>query len=276
MKIAIVQHKIAPTHEEAVSRGLAALSEAASAGAKLVVYPELSFTPFYPQYPAPQDTLDLAEPLDGATVSAFRKAAADHEIVTVINLFERDGDQAFNTSPIIDADGSLLGITRMIHITDYPLFFERGYYRPGDRLAPVFDTAVGRIGVAICYDRHYPEYMRSLALQGADLVLIPQAGVSGEWPDGMYEDEIQVTSFHHGFYCALANRSGREDKLSFCGGSFVTDPHGRIIAQAPQHEETILYAEIDSSQCADSPARKLFLRDRRPDIYEKGAIRIPD
>ena len=163
---------------------------------------------------------------------------------------------------------------QLTHITDYDCFFERGYYHPGDRLAPVFQTTAGRIGVAICYDRHYPEYMRSLALQGAELVVIPQAGVSDEWPDGMYEGEIRVASFQNGYFCAMANRVGRENQLNFSGGSVVSDPWGRIVAQAPFNEEAILYADIELEICETSPARKLFLRDRRPELYEGGAVKL--
>jgi len=274
MKIALVQLVVTSSHHDSVDRGIEALHQAAEAGAEVVVYPELSFTPFYPQYPAGDCVLDLAEPIDGPTVRAFREAAAETRTVVITNLFERHGDRTFDSSPVIDSDGSLLGVTRMTHITDYDRFFERGYYHPGDNLAPVFKTAAGRIGVAICYDRHYPEYMRSLALQGAELVVIPQAGVSDEWPDGMYENEVRVSSFQNGYFCAMANRVGTEGKLDFCGGSVVSDPFGRIVAQAPFNKEAVLYADIDLETCKSSPARKLFLRDRRPELYEGGAVRI--
>jgi len=274
MRLALAQFKTTSDHASCVARGLRAVEQAAGEGAALIVFPELSFTPFYPQYKAPPDVASLAEPIRGSTVTQFQEAAACHGIVTIINLFERDGDQTYDTSPVIDADGTLLGVSRMLHITDYECFYERGYYQPGDKFAPAFNTKAGRIGVVICYDRHFPEQMRSLAVQDVDLVLIPQAGVSREWPDGMYEAEIQVASFHNGFFCALANRTGHEGALDFCGGSIVTDPWGRIVTQAPYNEEHLLFADIDLKLCQDSPARKLFLRDRRPDIYESGTVKI--
>ncbi len=101
----------------------------------------------------------------------------------------------------------------MIHITEYHCFHEQGYYAPGDTGAPVYDTAAGRIGVAICYDRHYPEYMRALALEGAELVIVPQAGSVGEWPAGLYEAEMQVAAFQNGYFTALCNRVGPEECL---------------------------------------------------------------
>ena len=274
MKLALIQQAVSSSHQESIERGIDALHQAVEKGADLVAYPELSFTPFFPQYRAGENVLDSAESIDGPTIQTFREVAARTGTVVILNVFERDGDRAFDSSPVIDADGSLLGVTRMAHITDYDCFYERGYYHPGNTLAPVYQTSVGRIGIAICYDRHYPEYMRSLALQSADLVVIPQAGISDEWPDGMYEGELQVSSFQNGYFCAMANRVGREDQLNFSGGSVVSDPWGRIVAQAPFNEDAILYADIDLGGCGESPARKLFLRDRRPELYEGGAMRI--
>jgi N-carbamoylputrescine amidase len=202
------------------------------------------------------------------------KHAEKHGVVVVFNLTERDGDQTFDTSPIIDADGTLIGQTRMMHITEYEHFHEQGYYTPGDSGAPVYDTAIGRLGVAICYDRHYPEYLRALALQDAEIVIVPQAGTVGEWPEGMYEAELRVAALQHGFFTALANRVGREDDMHFAGRSFVTDPFGEVVAQAPGTEEATLHASVDLSRTADAPARRFFLRHRRPDQYKQGAVAL--
>ena len=198
---------------------------------------------------------------------AFAARARRHGMVIVLNLYERDGSHAYDCSPVIDADGRLLGRTRMIHITEYACFHEQGYYTPGDTGAPVYDTRAGRIGVAICYDRHYPEYMRALAVAGADLVVVPQAGAVGEWPDGLYEAEMQVASFQNGYYTALCNRVGAEECLTFSGESFVCAPDGRVIARAAAGEDAILYADLDLAETGRSHARRLFLRDRRPDLY---------
>ena len=161
----------------------------------------------------------------------------------------------------------------MVHITDYPCFHEKGYYAPGDRGAPVYKTAAGQIGVAICYDRHYPEYMRALAVNGAEIVFVPQAGAVDEWPEGLYEAEMRVAAFQNGYFTALCNRVGEEECLTFAGESFVCDPSGRVIARAPTLEEIILYAEIDLREVAESHAQKLFLRDRRPELYGDWLVR---
>ena len=250
-----------------LTRGLAALEQAARQGAELVAYAELAFEPFYPQQLADPDYLSKAEPVPGPVTEAFAARARELGVVVVLNLFERQGDKAFDSSPVIDADGTLLGRTRMVHITDYEGFHEQGYYAPGDTGAPVYETAVGRVGVAICYDRHFPEYMRALALDRADLVLVPQAGAVGEWPDGLYEAEMQVAAFHNGYFVALCNRVGPEERLTFAGESFVCAPDGRIVSRAPAGEDHLLLADLDLEQTRRSHARELFLRDRRPELY---------
>ena len=133
--------------------------------------------------------------------------------------------------------------------------------------APVFKTKAGTIGVSICYDRHYPEYMRALAVAGADLVIVPQAGAVGEWPEGLYEAEMRVSAFQNGYFTALCNRVGKEDKLDFAGESFVCAPDGQVIARAGLGTDEILYADIDFSQLKESNARQLFMKHRRPQLY---------
>lgn len=266
MKIALIQQHATRDKTDNVTRGLASLEAAARAGAELACYGELAFEWFHPQHPASGNVRDLAEPIDGPTVTAFRRKARELGIVTLINLFERDGDRTYDSSPVIDADGSLLGVTRMIHITEYPCFHEQGYYTPGDNGAPVYQTRAGKIGVAICYDRHFPEYMRTLALDGAELVVVPQAGAAGEWPEGLYEGEMRVAAFHNGYFVALCNRVGREDCLDFAGESFVCAPDGAVIARASQGNDEILYAGIDFTEIERSHARQLFLRHRRPEL----------
>ena len=267
MRIALVQQVVEADKQANIRRGLVALRQAAKQGAELVCFAELAFEPFYPQKPADSSAFGLAEPIPGPTTEAFQQLAADLGVVVVLNLYERAGDQAYDCSPVIDADGSLLGRTRMIHITEYPCFHEQGYYTPGDTGAPVFDTQVGKVGVAICYDRHFPEYLRALALNGAELVVVPQAGSVGEWPDGLFQAEMQVAAFQNGYFTALCNRVGQEECLTFGGESFVCDPAGRVIAQAPTLEDAILVADLDLRKVAESHARKLFLEHRRPSLY---------
>ena len=267
MKIALIQQHATRDKASNVARGLAAVESAARNGAQLACFAELAFEWFYPQVPADAAYRNLAEPLDGPIVKAFQKQARELGIVTVINLYEREGQNTYDSSPVIDADGTLLGVTRMIHITDYPCFHEQGYYTPGDKGAPVFRTKAGAVGVAICYDRHYPEYMRALAVNGADLVIVPQAGAVDEWPEGLFEAEMRVAAFQNGYFTALCNRVGKEDKLDFAGESFVCAPDGEVVARAAKSADEILYADIDLSANASSNARRLFMKHRRPQLY---------
>lgn len=267
MRIALIQQSAGADRRGNVERALLALDRAAAAGARVAVFAELAFEPFHPQRPADEVPLDLAEPIPGPTTDRFCDKARQLGMVLVPNLYERAGERAFDASPVIDADGTLLGVTRMVHVTDYPCFHEQSYYSPGDRGAPVYATRHGRVGVAICYDRHYPEYMRALALAGAELVVVPQAGVVDEWPDGLFEAELRVASFQNGYFTALCNRVGREERLEFAGESFVCDPAGRVVAQAGSGTEEILTVDVDLGQVERSHARRLFLRDRRPELY---------
>jgi N-carbamoylputrescine amidase len=268
MKIALVQQHASPDRSRNLDSGLAALETAASQGADLVAFAELAFTRFLPQYPSTPVSLSLAEPVPGPTTELFMQRAKELKVVVVLNLFERDGDRrTYDCSPVIDADGTLAGKNRMVHVLEAPCYHEKDYYAPGDLGAGVFDTRAGRIGIAICYDRHFPEYMRALGCKGARLVVVPQAGAVDEWPPGVFEAELQTAAFQNGYFTALVNRVGEEDRLTFAGESFVTDPNGRVAARAPQGIDCILYHELDFEMIEDCAAHKYFLQDRRPELY---------
>jgi len=254
MKIALVQQRAGPDKEENLERGLRALERAAAAGAELAVFPELSFTPFLPRRPAAAESLAHAEPVPGPTTDRVREAAGRLGIVAVFNLLERDGERTYDTSPVIDADGALVGRNRMVHVIEAPGFHEKGFYAPGDLGAGVFPTAAGRIGIAVCYDRHFPEYMRALALKGAELVVVPQ---------------LQVAAFQNGYFAALCNRVGPEEELLFAGESFVTGPDGRVLARAPALEDHLLFCDVDLRAVEACAAKRHFLPDRRPEVYGK-------
>jgi N-carbamoylputrescine amidase len=267
MNIALIQQSCTKDKSQNIKRGLHAAREAAESGADVICFAELAFEPFYPQYSDPADPVTKAEPIPGPITEAFAEVAAEYEVVIVLNLYERDDDKAYDSSPVINTDGSIMGTTRMIHITDYACFHEKQYYAPGNTGAPVYDTPFGKIGVAICYDRHYPEYMRALALQGAEVVFIPQAGAVGEWPEGLYEAELRTAAFQNGYFTALCNRLGEEPKITFAGESFVCNPAGEVLTRAGAMVEEIMYCELDLSEVERSHAKQLFLMDRRPELY---------
>jgi N-carbamoylputrescine amidase len=267
MKIALIQQACSNDKAKNMERGVAAARKAAEQGANIICFAELAFEPFYPQHKGPKDPSKYAETIPGPITEAFSKLAKEFEVVIILNLYEKDGNALYDSSPVINTDGTIFGTTRMVHITDYTCFHEKEYYTPGNNGAPVYDTPFGKIGVAICYDRHYPEYMRALAVAGAEIVFIPQAGSEGEWPEGLYEAEVRTAAFQNGYFVALCNRVGEEEKLTFAGESFVSNPNGKIIARAGGGSEEILYCDIDLSDVPTSHARQLFMGDRRPELY---------
>jgi predicted amidohydrolase len=268
MRIALVQQHATTDKRDNLERGLHAARMAAERGAEVIAFAELAFEPFHPQDPAPPRAIDLAEPIPGPTTQAFVDLATELGIVVLPNLYERDENSTYDTTAAIDADGTLLGKMRMLHVPDYAGFHEKGYYAPGNLGTPVFETQFGKIGVAICYDRHYPEVMRALALAGAQVVFVPQAGAVGEWPEGLFEAELRVASFQNGLFVALCNRVGEEARLTFAGESFVCNPTGEVIGRAGAGTDEILICDLDLAEIDRSHARRLFLPDRRPELYK--------
>lgn len=268
MRISLIQQTASQDIKSNTDKAVRSVKEAAKNGANIICFAELAFTPFYPQNPSVRNNLELAETIPGKTTDIFTNLAKELSIVIIINIYEKENDKTYDSSPVINTNGKILGITRMVHITDYPCFHEKGYYFPGNNGAPVYNTKFGKVGVAICYDRHYPEYMRELALKGTEIVFIPQAGSVSEWPEGLYEAEMRVAAFQNGYFTALCNRVGEEEKLNFSGESFVCDPDGNVIARAGNGTEEIIYCDIDLKKVNSSHARRLFLQDRRPELYE--------
>lgn len=275
-RLALIQQTATPDFDRNVERGIEAAREAAKNGAKLIAFAEIAFTPFFPQFSrderfGPQG-IERPEPhaetIPGPLTERFSKLARELDCVFVLNLYERDGDRYFDSSPVINSNGDLLGVTRMLHVMEGPCFHEKGYYDPGDRGMPVYETAFGKVGVAICYDRHYPECMRVLGLKGAEVVVIPQAGAVDEWPEGLFEAEVRTAAFQNGYFAALVNRVGEEEKITFAGESFVCDPNGKIMTQAPSGETGTLYADLDFKLIESCAAKRHFLADRRPEIYK--------
>jgi len=269
MKIALIQQTADPDKSKNISKAVHYVKEAAANGANIICFSELAFTRFYPQKPSAGNNFELAETIPGPSTEIFCKLAKELDIILILNLYEKEGNKTYDSSPLINTDGKVLGVTRMVHITDYACFHEKSYYTPGNNGAPVYQTEFGNIGIAICYDRHYPEYMRALALKSAEIVFIPQAGAVDEWPEGLYEAELRVAAFQNGYFTALCNRVGKEECLTFAGESFVCNPSGSIIAKAGKGSEEILYCEVDLAEVRSSHAKELFFKDRRPELYKE-------
>jgi beta-ureidopropionase len=278
LRIALGQVAVGPEREENVQRALRMMADAADAGARLVVFPEMSVDPFFPQYRAEKRYFDWGVPVPGPLTDRFQEQAATLGLATVINLFERAGPgRYYDCSPVFDVDGNYLGKQRMTHILEGPGYNERYYYWEGDSGYPVFDVGGVRIGVAICYDRHFPEVMRALALPppgsqgqagGAELIVVPTATASLEAQfRAVWEIEMQAAALANGVFVAVVNRAGVDDTLSFFGKSFAVDPYGRVLARAPEDDVALLLVDLDLEMIEQARRDMPFLRDRRPETY---------
>jgi N-carbamoylputrescine amidase len=274
-RIALIQLANAADPRENLSRTLSAIRTAADQGARIVLLQELFNTQYFCR------TVDaahfaLAESAEGPMVAAVSELARERGVVIVVPFFERRAPGLYhNTAAVIDADGTVLGLYRKMHIPEDPGFHEKYYFTPGDLGYRVFDTAFGKIGVLICWDQWYPEAARLTALQGAELLVYPTAigtlSTESDADRDAYHDAWETIQRSHavanGVFVASINRVGTEGGTTFWGRSFVAGPFGERLALAGMAEQ-ILYADADFS--AIDPQRRTwpFLRDRRIDSYE--------
>jgi len=238
LSIGIVQCALGGTRDENVSRVETLIREAANRGAQIVLTPELFEGPYFPQT-EDERAFDLAAPLDGhPTVARMRALAANLGVVLPISFFERAGQGYYNSLVTIDADGTPLGVYRKSHIPDGPGYEEKFYFRPGDTGFKVWKTGHGSVGVGICWDQWFPEAARSMALQGAEVLLYPTAiGTEPDAPDDDTRKPWQRVMIGHAVANAMpvaaANRIGTEGGLTFYGSSFVCDERGDRTVELP-------------------------------------------
>ena len=254
-----------------VERHVGLIEDAAKQGAQVVCLQELFYGPYFC---AEQEIkwYDLVEPVpSGPTTQLMMELAKRHGMVLVVPLYEEDGTGIYyNTAAVIDADGRFLGKFRKIHIPHcHPGFWEKFYFRPGNLGYPVFETAVGRVGVYICYDRHFPEGWRELGLAGAEIVFNPSATVEG-LSEYLWKLEQPAAACANMYFVGAINRPGMEAPWNigkFYGSSYFADPRGQIVAEAPKVGDAVLVAELDLDQIAEVRKVWQFYRDRRPDTY---------
>jgi len=260
-----------------VARHVELVAEAARQRAQAVCLQELFYGPYFC---AEQETrwYQLTERVpEGATTCLMQEIARTHGIVLVVPVYEEEQPGVYyNTAAIIDADGRFLGKYRKTHIPHCkPGFWEKFYFRPGNLGYPVFDTAVGKIGIYICYDRHFPEGARALGLNGAEIVFNPSATVAG-LSEYLWKLEQPAHAVANGYFVGAINRVGVETPWNigeFYGTSYFCDPRGRIVAEAPRDRDHVLVADLDLDLIAEVRAVWQFYRDRRPDAY--GALVEP-
>ena len=261
---------IEAVRERMIAVHLPLIEDAARQGVRVLGLQEVFSAPYFPA------TIDdkwfaAAEAVpDGPTTRAMRDAAKRHGMVIVSPVYERDRGGAFyNTAAVVDADGQYLGKFRKIHIPKIEGFDEKHYFADGDLGYPVFDTAVGKVGVYICYDRHFPEGWRALALGGAELVFNPSATFKGV-SDHLWNLEQVGAAIANGIFVGTNNRVGTEPSLGnhvFYGSSYFCDPRGEILAQGGDEDDELVVAALDLDQIREVRDTWQFFRDRRPETY---------
>ena len=254
-----------------VEKHLGLIQEAAEKGVQVLCLQELFYGPYFP---AEQDArwYAMVEPVPGGpTTRLMQEAAKKHGMVLVVPVYEEEIPGVYyNTAAVIDADGAYLGKYRKTHIPHLaPGFWEKFYFRPGNLGYPVFDTKVGRVGVYICYDRHFPEGARALGLNGAEIVFNPSATVAG-LSEHLWKVEQPAHAVANGYFVGAINRVGHEqpwDIGEFYGSSYFCDPKGRVVAQALRDRDEVVVADLDLEMIREVRNVWQFFRDRRPDSY---------
>ena len=244
--------------------------EAAAQGAKVICFQELFNGPYFCQVEDPV-WYDFAEPVPGPTTERFAALAAELGIVTILPMYEREQPGVlYNTAAVIDADGRYLGKYRKTHLPGLPGFWEKFYFRPGNLRYPTFDTAVGRIGVYICYDRHFPEGWRALGLAGARIVFNPSATSRG-LSQYLWRLEQPAAAVANEYFVGAINRVGIEPlgENDFYGQTYFADPRGQLMGDAAADDkDEVLVRDLDMEQLAEVRNLWQFYRDRRPDQYD--------
>jgi N-carbamoylputrescine amidase len=243
---------------------------AASQGVQVICFQELFYGPYFCQV---QDAAyyEYAESVPGPTVERFQAIAADTGMVMVLPVYEQEQPGVlYNTAAVVDADGTYLGKYRKTHIPQVRGFWEKFYFRPGNLGYPVFETAVGKVGVYICYDRHFPEGARALGLNGAEIVMIPSATSRG-LSEYLWRIEQVSHAVANGYYVGTINRVGIEKDIGdddFYGQSYFVDPRGQFIGDlGSAHDEELLVRDMDLDRIQEVRQTWQFYRDRRPDAY---------
>ena len=285
VRIGLIQLTAEDTPAANVRKTLPRIEEAAAKGAKIIGLQEMFTTKYFCINQDPKN-FDLAEPIEtGPSVTELAKAAKRLGVVIVAPLFEARGSEVYhNTAAVIDADGTVLGKYRKMHIPQDPGFEEKFYFTPGDLGFRTWKTAHGDIGVLICWDQWYPEAARLTALGGAQIIFYPTAigwlpeekAALGHAQHNAWETVQRGHGVANGCYVAATNRVGTEGRTQFWGQSFVSDPYGEIVARASIEQEEILLADCDLVKQREFRRIWPFFRDRRIDAYGDLTRRLRD
>lgn len=257
--------------ESMIEKHLKYLARAAKEGAQVMCFQELFYSPYFCQVQN-ADYYSWAEPIpDGPTTRLMQKAAKEHGMVLIAPMFEEEAPGIYyNTAAVIDADGTYLGKYRKTHIPQLTGFWEKFYFRPGNLGYPVFQTAVGRVGVYICYDRHFPEGARVLGLNGAEIIFIPSATSRG-LSQHLWRIEQTSHAIANGYFVGTINRVGKEEEFGpndYYGQSYFCTPRGEFVGEiGDAYKEELLVRDLDLDLIREVRNTWQFYRDRRPETY---------
>lgn len=278
--VGLVQEAVTADKDANLARATQRIREAASRGAQIICLQELFNAPYFCKV-QDAERFDLAEPIPGPTVAAMQSLARELGTVIIVPIFERQAAGVYrNSAVVIDADGTVMGTYRKMHIPDDPLFYEKFYFTPGDLGFQAWKTRFAKIGVCVCWDQWYPEAARLTALRGAEIIFYPTAigwhpaekSKFGQRQHDSWETIQRSHAIANGCYVAVPNRVGHEapdggEGIEFWGQSFVADPAGQVIGKAAPGEEEILIVEIDLESVETQRTHWPFFRDRRIDAY---------
>ena len=276
LSLAAIQMSMSDSREDNVAKAERLVRQAASAGAEIILIPELVEGEYFckehdAQHQQRAQTID-----ENPTIAHFQKVAAELNVVLPLSVYERAGNALFNTVVIVDADGSQLGVYRKSHIPDGPGYSEKFYFSPGDTGFRVWATRHARVGVGICWDQWFPEAARAMALQGAECILYPTA-IGSEPQEPTWDSSRHWQRVMQGHAAAnlmpvmAANRIGREvqntTEINFYGSSFIADNTGALVAEAGRDTEEVIHATFDRSALSTLRSSWGLFRDRRPELY---------
>ncbi|NUP89064.1 MAG: carbon-nitrogen hydrolase [Candidatus Sumerlaeia bacterium] len=275
LRVGLVQMQCGDDLADNMARACESIRRAAAEGAQVICTQELFRSRYFCQ--AEEHVhFDLAEPIPGPSTEMLGALARELGVVLVGSLFERRAAGVYhNTAVVIEADGSLLGTYRKMHIPDDPLYYEKFYFAPGDQGFRSWKTSRAGLGVLICWDQWFPEAARATALLGAEVLFYPTAigwhetekAAWGEAQHSAWETSQRAHAIANGCWVCAVNRVGREGTVEFFGQSFICDPYGRVAARGPVSDEAVIVEEIDLAMVEECRRHWPFLRDRRIDAY---------
>ena len=264
MRIALAQMKMDTDIEKNFQKSLRLIREAAGKEADLVCFPEIQLSPFFPQYPD-RDVGEYAMTEGSSYVKGIRNACRENHVFASPNLYMEENGKRYDMSLLIDDQGEIVGKQKMVHVAQCEMFYEQSYYTPSEEGFMVLDTRLGKIGIVVCFDRHYPESIRTEALRGAELIIVPTANTKSE-PSELFQWEVKVQAFQNSVNVAMCNRVGREGAMEFSGESIVVGFDGETIALAGDQEKLVL-AEVNLGGAAIRRNQRPYTSHRRTDLY---------